>query len=357
MKQYRYQKVIQLYEQLNGYKNIHVTIPDVSFLFKRFKNSYHGIMVIDNTNAIVLNKTNLDTIKEKVVKEYRLPSDMPMNVFTIVIDSFKVSRVKYIEKNVCALDMVSGKVKHNMISKEFHIEESLLLTFESQTKAQNSWVSSVVSDIDRNKPVILTVILMIANILSFIIFYVNKNDNYGISSSSILMKGESYRLFTYMFLHAGVIHLLSNSIALLLYGNAYERRNGSLKLCTIYLFGGVYAGIISILVSVLTSNLDAVTVGASGAIFAILGAYVVDMLSDDTVSKRSSRLILIYSIYMIIGLFRGNVDVACHIGGFMAGFVLQKIFMSYQSAKENQNYVTCTKKVLDTDMRFMTKRI
>lgn len=90
---------------------------------------------------------------------------------------------------------------------------------------------------------------------------------YGLSREGILA-GEYYRFFTCMFLHAGLLHLASNSIYLYYFGVRAERLLGTGKFLVLYLVSGLCGGVFS----VLFSGNAGVSIGASGAIYGLLGA-------------------------------------------------------------------------------------
>ncbi len=80
-----------------------------------------------------------------------------------------------------------------------------------------------------------------------------------------------FPVVTHMFLHAGWPHLLSNMWTLVIFGDNVEDRLGSVRFILFYLIGGVAAGMLQV---VLGASLNIPSVGASGAIAAVLGAYI-----------------------------------------------------------------------------------
>jgi membrane associated rhomboid family serine protease len=79
-----------------------------------------------------------------------------------------------------------------------------------------------------------------------------------------------FPFISHMFLHAGWLHLLSNMWTLVIFGDNVEDRLGSMRFILFYLFGGVAAGMLQV---VLGASPNIPSVGASGAIAAVLGAY------------------------------------------------------------------------------------
>ena len=91
----------------------------------------------------------------------------------------------------------------------------------------------------------------------------------GMKSNWHIMQGQSWRLFTAMFLHIGPIHLISNLIGLFWLGPIIEGHFGHFRFAVIYLLGGLLGSIASYAFS------PALSAGASGAVFALLGATIV----------------------------------------------------------------------------------
>ena len=89
----------------------------------------------------------------------------------------------------------------------------------------------------------------------------------------IIQGGEYYRLFTCMFLHFGIEHLLNNMLVLFVLGSRLEQALGKIKFLLIYLIGGVLGNVISLLIELRTQDF-AVSAGASGAVFAVMGAMI-----------------------------------------------------------------------------------
>ena len=145
---------------------------------------------------------------------------------------------------------------------------------------------------------------------------------FGAMFGPFIANGEYWRLFTAMFLHFGVSHLLFNSISLLIYGQIVERFYGHLRFTSIYFFAGIVGSVTSFIFNPL-----ALAAGASGAIFGVLGALAAYFVVQRDVLGRFSRhnLIAIF-VLMVIQLLYGfnvtGVDNWAHMGGFSAGFLI-----------------------------------
>ena len=143
----------------------------------------------------------------------------------------------------------------------------------------------------------------------------------------IVEEGEYYRLFTSMFLHFGINHLFYNMLVLIFLGDTLEKIAGKLRYLIIYLGGGLIGNIVSVWFDLRTEKY-AVSAGASGAIFSVIGALVcVVILNKGKLQDYSGqRLILMAVLSILQGLTATGIDNCAHIGGFVSGFLLALLF-------------------------------
>lgn len=134
---------------------------------------------------------------------------------------------------------------------------------------------------------------------------------------------EVYRLFTSMFLHFGIEHLINNMLVLFVLGCRLERVIGHLNFVIIYFLGGIAGNVISLLLELKKMNW-AVSAGASGAVFAVMGAMIfVVIRNKGRIADLSARQILLMALFSLyLGVASSGVDNAAHIGGLVAGFLL-----------------------------------
>lgn len=138
----------------------------------------------------------------------------------------------------------------------------------------------------------------------------------------VLEKGEFYRLFTSMFLHFGFSHLMNNMLTLGLLGWQLELEIGTIKFAVIYLLSGLGGNVLSGLYEFQTADY-AVSAGASGAIFGIIGALLYIAIRNHgrvgNVSGRGILFMIILSLYY--GFTSTGIDNLAHIGGLVTGFL------------------------------------
>jgi membrane associated rhomboid family serine protease len=160
-------------------------------------------------------------------------------------------------------------------------------------------------------------------------------------------------LFTSMFLHGSWMHLLGNMWFLWLFGNNVEDAMGHIRFIVFYLLGGLGAAFTQI---AMDPNSNIPMVGASGAISAIMGAYlvlyprvrvfcVVPLGFFITSVALPAWLMLVY--WMVIQFFgglqdlgggRGGVAFWAHIGGFVAGVILIKLFARRDYVEQHRSH-------------------
>ena len=136
-----------------------------------------------------------------------------------------------------------------------------------------------------------------------------------------VLKGEWWRLFTAMFLHGGMTHLLMNMFSLYLIGRGAENYFNAKSYIVIYLFSGLLGGLVS-----LYMHSASVGVGASGAIFGVFGALAGFFLAHrEKIAEHTKSFMkefaIIIGINLVIGFSIPSVDVSAHLGGLLVGFI------------------------------------
>jgi len=137
----------------------------------------------------------------------------------------------------------------------------------------------------------------------------------------VVLKGEWWRLFTAMFLHGGMTHILMNMFSLYLIGRGVEVYFEKKAYVSIYLFSGLIGGLAS-----LYMHPNSVGIGASGAIFGVFGALAGFFLAHrDKIASHSKAFMkdfaVVLGINLILGLSIPSIDVSAHIGGLVIGLI------------------------------------
>ena len=178
----------------------------------------------------------------------------------------------------------------------------------------------------------ITFILIIINVVVFCLMEINggSEDIYNliafgaVSPERIYVNNEFFRLFTSMFVHIGYAHIMSNCFSLYILGSRGEKHFGKILFLVIYILSGMGASIVSLVFS----DINSVSAGASGAIFGIMGAMLIhSVFNDEAIGGFSGYFMIIFSlINMSAGFFMEGIDNAGHIGGFITGAVVVLIY-------------------------------
>ncbi|XXQ39102.1 rhomboid protease [Plasmodiophora brassicae] len=148
------------------------------------------------------------------------------------------------------------------------------------------------------------------------------------SRAAIVDDGEHWRLFTSIWLHAGIVHLLLNMGALYRAGSDIELEHGLLTFLSLYLFSGLCGSFASAVFGL--SN--QVTVGASGALFGLFGsdlAYFVHYYADLGPSRWTFFAVFLVSSIVGLGLgLHPMLNNFAHIGGFIGGVLFSMVCLS-----------------------------
>ncbi len=149
--------------------------------------------------------------------------------------------------------------------------------------------------------------------------------------------GEYYRLIVSMFLHFGFYHIVYNMLSLIFLGDILEIHVGAVRYLIIYLLGGIAGNILSLEVSRQTGSY-AVSAGASGAIFAVIGAlfYIALRNRGQFGDRNMKKLILVVVLMVMQGMVDKGVDGYAHIGGLIGGFILAVLL--YHKKRSVNNY-------------------
>jgi len=147
----------------------------------------------------------------------------------------------------------------------------------------------------------------------------------GAKVTHLIQEGEWWRLFTAMFLHAGIVHLLANTVAVFSIGKSLEQDFGWCRVGLLYLLSGVFGNLLSANFLPLQ-----VTVGASGACFGLLGAAWGELIQNQHLVEsfccEITKITIATAISLGLGLMP-YIDNFAHIGGLVSGLLLGLVLL------------------------------
>jgi len=181
----------------------------------------------------------------------------------------------------------------------------------------------MVLDAENFKEAKITLLLIFINIIFFILFNIILDLEYLLLlaqiNSKVIVDFELWRLITSMFLHADIIHLFSNMVALLIFGAAVENNFRRYQYIIIYFLSGLIGNLFSLVLL----PLNVISLGASGAIFGLVGAAFIFFARED---QSFIILGLFYIIYFIIMSFAPGINPWAHIFGLLGGILFGYLF-------------------------------
>jgi membrane associated rhomboid family serine protease len=154
-----------------------------------------------------------------------------------------------------------------------------------------------------------------------------KNAIYGNGSPAGVANGEWWRLITAAFLHYGPLHLGLNMLALYWYGPVLEQIIGRWRYLLLYLVSGLAGSAGALYVSP-----NEITVGASGAIFGVLGALLV--LERRGMISSGGQILGLIVLNLLFTVAVPGISIGGHIGGLLGGCVLMLAFTQFRRSAQ-----------------------
>lgn len=281
---------------------------------------------------------NFDMFKTKrIVKKIKKKTlSFNINTLSIFLDlGENVSQDIHAIPNVeCVkINTESDFKKSDVIKKEFpdltkklkYSEEGIALfaKITSDINEHNKQDAKKINAIFKTKFPMITYWLIAVNVILYVIpiLFGQYNDlinNYSVWGPAI-REGQYYRLLTGIFLHGGILHLLFNCYALYVIGSQVENFLGRIKFAIIYLVAGISGALFSVIFG---GNFA--SIGASGAIFGLMGALVYFgyhyRVYLGTVIK--SQIIPLIVLNLLLGFCMPGIDNFAHIGGLIGGTLM-----------------------------------
>ena len=170
-------------------------------------------------------------------------------------------------------------------------------------------------------PVVSTIIAinLIVHLLSWVPIIGDLVFGYGAGANYLISDGQWWRFITPMFLHAGLLHLLFNMFSLYLFGPELEKLAGKVRFLTIYFMAGLFGTVATFLLQ----DASYIHVGASGAIYGLLGAFgALVYYARNTLPQLRQIIMPIIVISIIMTFLTPNINITAHLTGLAVGFLI-----------------------------------
>lgn len=258
------------------------------------------------------------------------------------IDAIKVKSLKEVKKKKDLLEIFPD-IKDKLITDKKGMDLIINVTkdLNNKTEKTNKAYEATFS----KKTILMTKVIMALCVVMFAAMYLlgnGSNDGltlylFGANLPEAVKAGEIYRLITCVFLHSGIIHLLFNMYALYVIGHQVETYIGKFKFTVIYLISAISGSLMSAIFT------NAMSVGASGAIFGLLGSllyfgYHYRLYLGDVLRSQIIPLII---ANLVLGFILPGVDNAAHIGGLIGGY-LATMALGVKAKSKKQDMINGT---------------
>lgn len=185
------------------------------------------------------------------------------------------------------------------------------------------------------EPARVIAVCILIGLLAAIYFVVGDGAavRFGDNYETVWVQHDFYRLFTAIFMHADFHHLWNNCLSLLILGLAFTRKSKPITFYFIFLAGGLIGNIGSVFYhGIMIHDTTTYSLGASGAVYAILGALVIESFVMEHGSDRYGALIYAF-LALAISLEQPHIDHAAHLCGLVAGIALEGVLLYIQTQR------------------------
>lgn len=321
--------------QKQGYQKIALNVPGLSFHLFRQEAEGYAVVSIDDTVASMVTKEEFLNISQQI-REYLIKKDCRTNHFLyLFITNLPQSARQFFSEEDCYWVIWPAgrqlRIYENWDPFFAPLRAPLEHLFPAVPKA-DSGRKAARTHSGNFFP--CTISLVVINVIIFLltdllgsVLHTDLWLELGAQSwQKIIWGHQYYRILTHMFLHGGLDHIFNNMLSLLFLGSYLENLIGTKRFTAIYFFSGILAGCTSMVYNMF-QNTSVISIGASGAVFGLLGALlavvILDQESRTNISGGRFILAILFSLYS--GFASQGVDNAAHVGGFVAGMLITAI--------------------------------
>ncbi|MHA2175575.1 MAG: rhomboid family intramembrane serine protease [Candidatus Hodarchaeales archaeon] len=139
-----------------------------------------------------------------------------------------------------------------------------------------------------------------------------------------IISGEIYRLFTAIWIHGDVVHLISNLLFLLIFASRLEDLENGVIVVIVFICSGLSGNVATLIFAFVDLNIN--SIGASGAIFGLLGALLYLLRGKSRVERR--RMYYLIGLFFVITISQ-DVNVIAHLFGLIGGYLTMSLLNQY----------------------------
>lgn len=347
----------------NGYRFCKGGPEEVGIYYRYYQEGFHVVMVVDMQHGYGMTPEQHRMMEERIMGSFYHPQgwlpDFPqgfpvyhVEVFTVLVaDQGEQVRDLCVQcRNVWAyLPQERRLLVYENQPGDFFGLRSMFenLMYGQMPAGAATWGGEFFAGIkhqlagEKNLPYV-TVSLIVLNIIVYLIMELlgdTENPMFiylygGMYPTLLTQEHQWWRLFTAGFVHFGIKHLVNNMVILACMGSRVERITGHIRMLIIYILSLLGGTLLSYYMMLFTGDY-AVSAGASGAIFGLIGGFLWMVIRNkgqiDGITVRGILFMIFISIYY--GFSAGGIDNWGHIGGLATGFV-SAIFLYHRKCQK-----------------------
>lgn len=344
---------IEAFLKQKGYQKIITNLPEFTVFFCMEQNHCNVIFTVEDQAGLYITKEQYEHMKDRVYQLFEEKGHTNIHMLSLVLsDDYEKGKAIAGEDRFCWIIDTRNRrlvIYENQVSDFYGIKKELEdwltkgIALDSQEEAVYPKEKVSLKELlkkMRTRAYVNESIIAI-NIIVFIVCTFTGNLLYNIGDLQgflVVENGELYRLLTSVFIHANSNHLVSNMLILYLVGDMVEKKVGHGKYLFLYFISGLGGDLLSVYYQIVTRSRIG-SVGASGAIFGIIGALFILVIANkgrvQYVTFGKIVFLISYSLYS--GFASTNVDNAGHIGGLLAGIIGMMVLQLIYKRKRRGN--------------------
>ena len=346
-----------------GYRYCHTNLAEAGIYYKYYQEGFHIVMAVDLSGGNRFSVQQYRSMEEHAMDLFYHPQgrlgDFPdgFPVYHVEMLTLLIGGDSEVERKLCAecrnvwvYQPQSGRllIYENQPGDFFGLrgaleqgagtggagEMSRQGTGAAYASAQNTAKNRLGILWKNIRAEYVTIALVVVNVITYLVLEWLGDTTNGFFMAEhgamypdfIRINHEWWRIITAGFLHFGAVHLVNNMVILYCMGSRLERVTGHLKYFLIYLVSLIGAGLLSYGMMLRTGDY-AVSAGASGAIFGVIGGFLWIVILHrgrfEQITTRGIMMMIVLTIYY--GFSSAGIDNWGHIGGLLAGFAVTVI--------------------------------